>query len=138
MTERIRHVDRGKAKDYLKRAEECANAMRMAFENQDWNASVINAVHCAVSTADALCIHIKGVRHAGERHNDAVSLFLSIDETDNEITSNANRLSRMLGNKSSAEYGEHLMGQTDAEIAVKDAERLLRFVKSKIKKEGAQ
>lgn len=132
MTERIRHVDRSKAKDYLKRAEECANAMRTAFQNREWNACTINAVHCAVSSADALCVREKGVRHAGESHNDAVSLFMSIDEEDAGIKSNANRLSRLLGNKSSAEYGEHLMDEEDAMVAVKDAERMLGFVRNRI------
>ncbi len=129
---KTRSVERFRAKDYLKRAEECQNAMNRAFENGEWNACVINAIHCAISAADAFCIFKKGLRNAGERHQDALALFLSIDPTSEEIKRNMNHLSRLLDIKTDAEYGERLSKQSDAENAKKHSERFFNFVKGKI------
>lgn len=129
---KTRPVDRFRAKDYLKRAEECKNAMDRAFESGDWNACVINAVHCAISSADALCIFKKGLRNAGESHRDSIALFLNIDPASDEIKRNVNHLSRLLDIKTDAEYGEKLSSQNDAEQAKKHAERLFESVKARI------
>ncbi len=129
---KTRSVERFRAKDYLKRADECRNAMDRAFENGEWNACVINAIHCAISAADALCIFKKGLRNASERHQDAVALFLGIDPNSEEIRRNMNHLSRLLDIKTNAEYGEKLSSQNDATNAKKHAERILGFVKSRI------
>ena len=42
---KTRGVDRFRAKDYLKRAEECKNSMNRAFESGDWNACVDNGTY---------------------------------------------------------------------------------------------
>ncbi|MBI4895637.1 MAG: HEPN domain-containing protein [Candidatus Aenigmarchaeota archaeon] len=129
---KTRSVERFKAKDYLKRAEELKNSLIKAFESGDWNSSVINAVHCAISSADAFCIFKKGIRNASENHQDSIVLFLSIDPNNEEIKKNANHLSRLLSIKTDVEYGEKLASEKDAESAKKHAERLFEFVKSKL------
>lgn len=122
------------ANDYLKRASECKNAMRWCFENRHWNACVINAIHSAISAADALCVFEIGVRHAGERHDEAVQLLISINPGENAIINASKHLRNLLGIKSGAEYGERLMTEKDASAAVKDTERLLGFVEGRIKR----
>lgn len=129
---KTRSVDRFRAKDYLKRAEECKNSMNRAFESGDWNACVINAVHCAISSADAFCIFKKGVRNASESHRDSIALFLGIEPNSEEMKRNSNHLSRLLDIKTDAEYGEHLSTKNDAELSKKHAERIFEFVKSKL------
>lgn len=129
---KIRSVDRFRAKDYLKRAEECKNAMNKCFESGDWNACVINAIHCAISSADTFCIFKKGLRNASERHQDAIALFLSINPNNEEIKRNATHLSRLLDIKTDAEYGERLATSNDSQQAKKHAERLFEFVKDRI------
>lgn len=129
---KTRSVDRFRAKDYLKRTEECKNAMNNSFESSNWNACVINAIHCAVSSADAFCIFKKGLRNASERHQDAIALFMSIDPSSEEIKKNSAHLSRLLDIKTDAEYGERLATNSEAEQAKKHAERLFGFVKDKL------
>ncbi|TAL47221.1 HEPN domain-containing protein [archaeon] len=128
---RTRPVDKSKFKDYLKRAEECVNAMNWSYGNKEWNACVIGAVQSAIASADAPCVFKTGSRHAGERHEDAVALFLGIDTNDMEIKNNSKRLSKLLSIKSDAEYGEKLMKQADADEAKITAERLFHFVKGR-------
>lgn len=125
-------VERSKYKIYLQRAEECKRAMDTALERHDYSACMINAVHCAISAADALCIIYLGVRHKGMKHQDAVSLFRRVDTADTEIKKNAERLEQILSIKSRVEYGNSIVTQREAEEAVKKAERLLLFVKERI------
>lgn len=134
---KTRNVERHYAKDYLKRAEECAKAMNNSFNEEEWNACVINAIHSAIAAADAFCICKKGLRHAGERHADAIALFVSIEPSDEQIKRIAYKLSRLLDIKTNAEYGERLMTRKNAEEAKENAEKILSFVKERINYVGS-
>ena len=133
---KTRNVETFHARDYLKRSEECKNAMTHAFDSQDWNACVITAVHCAISAADAFCVLKKGRRSAEDHHAAAVSLFQEADLENSEVKANAKRLSALLNIKTDAEYGERLLTQKDAKQAQEHAIRLFNFVKSEIEKPG--
>jgi hypothetical protein len=106
--------------------------MEHSYQNGEWNACVINAIHCAISAADALCIYKKGLRNAGDSHNDSVGFFLSIDPNDSEIKTGAQHLSSLISIKTAAEYGDRLLSKTDADLAKKHALRLFDLVKSKL------
>ena len=69
-----RAVSRELCKNYLRKAEEFYRSMEQSHSTGDWNACVVNAIHCAISSADAMTVFYLGFRHAGERHqvNDAI------------------------------------------------------------------
>jgi len=75
-----------------------------------------------------------GVRHAGERHEDAVSLFQIIGLPKAVLTAKSRQLSRLLGIKNAAEYEERLMSENDAREALRDAERFFTWVKGYLSK----
>ena len=129
---KTRNVARKLYVNYLKRADECLTTAKGAFAAQQWNTSAINAIHSAIAGVDALCVYYLGKRHAGESHGDAIKLFNSIDLVPQELKVNAQRLSRMLGMKNMAEYEERLVLKSEAGKALKDAERLLAFARSKL------
>jgi hypothetical protein len=85
--------------------------------------AVINAVHCGISACDALTVFMSGVRHAGDRHEDAIGVLLTIGLSRDVLTSRSKQLTRLLGIKNAAEYEERLMNENDAREAVRDAER---------------
>ena len=72
---KTRNVDKHKYANYLKKSDEFFEIMKDSFAKKKFNATVLNAIHCAMSSADALTVFYKGVRHAGERHEDVVSLL---------------------------------------------------------------
>lgn len=131
---KTRQVDRSIAGFYLKKAEECKNSMIRAFEAREWNACVINAIHAAISSADAFCVAKLGIRNAGDRHEDALVLFQGIAAENEDIKRNVKHLSELLNIKTDAEYGERLFYEKDATAAIKHAERLFEFVKGEIQK----
>ena len=129
---RTRAVKRELYKNYLKKAEEFYRGMERSFNAKDWNACVVNAVHCAISSADAMTVFYLGLRHAGERHQDVLGLLQEIDFGPKEIQSKNRQLSSLLLIKNRAEYEERLMRKSDAENALKAAERFHDWVKEKL------
>ena len=59
---KIRQEGRSKASDYLKKASDNYEQMLAAFNVSNWNAAATLAVQCAISSADAICVHEKGMR----------------------------------------------------------------------------
>jgi HEPN domain-containing protein len=125
---RTQKVDSSSASNFLKKALECHRAAAQSFTHGDWNAAAICAIHSSISACDALCAHALGLRHAGERHSDAVTLLMSIRPTDKRFKGNVVRLRRVIDIKNMAEYEERLVFRKEAEKALKDCERFLAFV----------
>src|SRR3989338_10217347 len=98
---KTRNVDKSKYKNYLIKAEEFFDIMNESFNKQEYNAVVLNAIHCAISSADALTVFYKGLRHAGERHEDVIALLNSLELPD--IQSKNRQLLDLLRIKNSAE-----------------------------------
>jgi HEPN domain-containing protein len=69
-----------------------------------------------------------GVRHAGERHEDAVSLLQTLNLPKDTLASKGRQLSRLLEIKNAAEYEERLITQKEATEAARDAGRFLEWV----------
>ena len=129
---KTRPVDRSDATNYLKRAEECLYAARISFEAEKWDGCVINAIHCGIAAADAVCVVNLGLRNASENHNDTLQLLARAGSGD-EISAAVRHLSSLLSIKTDAEYGSKLQLYPAAEAALKHAERLLNFSRDKVK-----
>jgi len=134
MSARVRHIDKSLFKNYLRKSEECLETASECVKRGRWNAAVINAVHCGISACDALTVFMLGVRHAGERHEDAISLFQTVGLPKDILTAKSRQLSRLLGIKNTAEYEERLMSENDAREAIRDAERFFGWVKEYLSK----
>ena len=121
----------GEVKKYLKKAEEFFETMEDSYSKGRFNSTVSNAIHCAISSADALTVFYKGVWHAGERHEDVISLINSLG------LENVNKKNRQLLNllqiKNSAEYEETLMNESNALNSTKNAEKFYSWVKELLK-----
>ncbi len=128
---KTRDVAKSSYANYLKRAEECFHAAQNSYQQEEWNASAINAIHCCIAACDAMCVYFLGKRPSGEDHNDSAALFKTIKDTD-EINTNANRIVRILRMKNMAEYEERLVYQAEAEKILKDCERFWEFVRKEL------
>lgn len=126
---KTREVTKQLYKNYLKKAEEFFSAMNDELSRGNYNSCIVNAVHCAISSADALTVFFKGVRHAGEKHEDVIKLIAAMDIDKEVLKRNISHLSSLLGVKNIAEYEEKLTTEPEAVNAVKNAERFFRWVK---------
>lgn len=115
----------------MKKAEQFLRTMKEAQENEDWDAVGLNAIHCVISSNDALLGFRHGVRSASGRHSDAVQLLRQYESSE-DSRKNAVRFDRMLRKKNLIEYeGRSLSASEAAKIAV-DAERFLDWVQRSV------
>ena len=128
---KTRSVDKYKYRNYLKKAKEFYDTMNDSMAKNNFNSAVLNAVHCSISSSDALTVFYKGIRHSGERHEDVVSVLntLGIEE----MPKKNRQLLGLLKIKNSAEYEEKLMTEKDAFGAVKNAEKFFLWVNELLK-----
>lgn len=123
-----RKVAKAEAEVYLKKAEQFFRTMKEAQENEDWDAVGLNAIHCVISSNDALLGFRHGIRSASGSHADAVELLGQYDRSA-DSRKNTVRFDRMLKKKHLVEYeGRSLSASEAAKLAI-DAERFLNWVK---------
>jgi len=72
---KTRNVSKELYQNYLLKAKEHFEAMNTEFEKENYNSCSLCAIHCCISGADAVTIFFKGVRHAGDGHEDVVQLL---------------------------------------------------------------
>ncbi|MFH1821116.1 MAG: HEPN domain-containing protein [Methanobacteriota archaeon] len=132
---RTRSVDRPKYRVYFRKSEEFMATANDSLANSRYNACMLNAVHAAISAADARLVFVKGFRHAGMKHDEDVELFSTIFKGEPDHKKNVSRFSSILSVKNGAEYLEVLLGNKDAANIVRDASRFLEYVRSKLPKQ---
>ena len=131
---RTRRVNKALFENYLKKAKECLDTAEECTNAGRWNAATINTVHCGISACDALTVFMIGVRHAGDRHEDAITLLQTLSLPKDILSSKGRQLSRLLGIKNVAEYEGRLITQNEAMEAVRDAERFLEWIEELLRK----
>ena len=130
---KTRRVSKELHRNYLQKARENLEAAKESLEAGRWNAATINAVHSSISATDALTVFMLGVRHAGERHEDALALLQTLNLPKETLNSKSRQLSRLLSVKNASEYEERLIKEKEAEESVRDAERYYDWVEQYLK-----
>lgn len=128
-----RKLSPAKSRNYLKKAEELYLEMLEARRSGRFNSAVISAVHCGISASDAYTVYAGGVRSVSKDHGDAVRLLSTMGVDARALSEH---LRWLLEVKNAAEYEDRLFTSKDADLAVKHAERLYRWVRDKL--EGVQ
>ncbi len=123
-----RSVSEQEALSYLRKAEEFYLTMVEAFERRRWNSAGLAGVHCAISATDAALGKKVRLRSSGESHYEAVEL-LKQHVQDPHAGAQAQRLSRILSEKSRVEYDSREFREGEAAAIVKDVGRYLEWVK---------
>ena len=72
---KTRAVDQNEYVAYWNKAEEFYETMQHAYKNRMWAAVGLNAVHCVISSCDALLVKSQGIRSASEDHMQAIELL---------------------------------------------------------------
>lgn len=130
---KIVEIDRAQYMNYQKKAEEFYMAMLQAEKAGHWNAVGLNAVHCAISMADAILVKFSGTRSISSDHMVVVDLIkqnLNIKDIDTKL----NTLSRILAKKSLIEYDSIPFPKSDALDIAKQAERFYIWSREELSK----
>lgn len=122
-----RKVSRTFARNYLSKAQQFSRAMRTALENRDWDAAGLNAVHCGLSSNDALLVARHGLRSTSPRHADSVRLLDSFVQIEG-VKKASSQLQKLIAKKNLIEYEVRVFKENEAKDAVKNADRFLSWV----------
>ncbi|MEX1150589.1 MAG: HEPN domain-containing protein [Nitrosopumilaceae archaeon] len=126
----VRDLDRGKASGYITKAENSLRISRIALKEEAYDAAVMNAVHGAINSLDALTTYFVGKRASGA-HTEVLSIIKGI-LTQSEYEEAKKQFNTLMSMKNQSEYQPDLMSSKDAESTIKLAERILAKVKAKI------
>lgn len=127
---KTRQEDKSAAKDFLKKAEDNHVQMLAALTTKNYNAAGTLAVQCAISSADAICVHYKGIRSISDDHFDVCDLVISVPIPD--AKEKAVLLKRVIGKKNLIQYERRNIYQSEAEDLVKATVRFYQWVISHI------
>jgi HEPN domain-containing protein len=120
-------TQRSEARLYLAKAQQfCAEAIA-AMENSRNDAAMLNAVHAAISAADAVCIALGGRRSSDPDHQRAADLLREIGGNSAGMSSQGRRLRELLSKKNAVEYESRRATAREATGAVQRAERFVTW-----------
>ena len=115
---------------YLDKADEFYKLMQEADSQGLWNGVGLNAVHCAISSCDALTTFYLGERSRSEKHSD-VTILLSrvpIDEMSNKLR----QVTSILAIKNLVEYEARAFNREDAQRIFIQTERFYNWVRDNL------
>lgn len=124
---KIRQEDRSAAVDYLKKAADNYEQMLAAFNASNWNAAATLAVQCAISSADAICVHEKGIRSVSQDHLDVCDLVASLPLEGAEEKSK--QLRKVIARKNLVQYECRSVHNDEADDMVKITARIYQWVR---------
>jgi len=124
-------IERSRYRVYLKKATEFYEMSCKAKELGKWNAVGLNAVHCTISSSDAILVFYAGIRSISEGHLAVIDL-LSNSVSLPEVRSKCETLRKILVKKSIIEYEHRDFTQKEALEMLKLTERFYTWVISKI------
>ncbi len=119
---KIRQVDKSEYVIYSGKAQEFYQTMLQAEKAENWNAVGLNAVHCAISTSDALLVKFAGKRSTSDDHMVVINLLLSSIKLSG-LKEKANILRRIIAEKNLVEYENRDFTRKDAQGIIKRTER---------------
>ncbi len=129
---RTRDLQKNDFHGYLKTAIEYVDGSKDHYSKSRFIACCGDAVHGMIAASDALTIFFLGKKSIGTNHLDAIKLLRQVSPSDDELNKQLVKFQRVLGLKSTAEYGGGRVDQKDAEGALRDAEKFLLFVRHRL------
>ena len=127
---KVRQEKKSAAADFLKKASDNYEQMLAAFHVSNWNAAATLAVQCAISSADAICVHEKGIRSISPDHLDVCDLVAKLPLEG--ALEKARQLRKVIARKNMVQYEERSIHRADAEDMVKVTARIYQWVRENV------
>ncbi len=129
-----RSVQSAQGGNYLRKAEQHLALALRAFADNRWDSAVLLSVHAAISAADAVCVSKHGLRSVSQSHADQVKLLRELFPEDDGTVRATSQLAALIDRKNTVEYDARLCTQKDAEVAAKQAERVVHWARTALPK----
>lgn len=120
--EPTRQVDKVRAFAFLQKAGEFFTSMQQNLAAGRWNATGLDAVHCAISACDAVLVYYTERRSASPDHETAAYLLEALTQIP-DAKRKAETLKRIVGEKHMVEYEDRAVTAEEAATLAKLTER---------------
>jgi HEPN domain-containing protein len=114
------HIYRRKAEQFLEEAHEAVAAER-------YDAGLLNAIHAAISAADAVTVVLAGRRSADPDHQRAADLLEEMGASTPASKERVRQLRALLSRKNAVEYESRRATAREARDSVERATRLFKW-----------
>lgn len=128
---RFQEINKTSYKIYLLKSDSFHDAMKSAYDSENWNAVGLTAVHCVISAADALLCKKAGLRVIADNHMDLIDA-LGNNITVPGIEDNRRRAIKVIAKKNLIEYEAREFRRKDAETILLDTDRFFNWVKEQL------
>ncbi|MGH2554829.1 MAG: HEPN domain-containing protein [Actinomycetota bacterium] len=122
-------VARYQAASHLAKAVQFLDAARSASESSHHDATLLNAIHAAISATDAVCIALAGMRSTDPDHLRAADLLDEIAGKTGAVGAHARQLRQLLSRKNVVEYESRRATLREGTDALARATRLLDWAR---------
>ncbi|MFC1576693.1 hypothetical protein ACFL3J_03370 [Candidatus Omnitrophota bacterium] len=122
----VKQEDKSAARDYLKKATDNYEQMLSALRSNNYNSVGTLAIQCVISSADAVCVHEKGIRSISQDHFDVCDLVKSIPLP--EARDKGNLLRKIIAKKNLIQYERRNLYLAEADEIAKLAGRFHQWV----------
>ncbi len=131
---RTRPVEKHKYSTYWKKANEFHDGMDKAEADEEWNLTALNAIHCAISSVDAVTTFYLKQHSAGQRHEDAATL---LGQTGlQEAKERGKQLIDILSIKTLVEYEADEPTESEARSLAEKTRKLFKWASRHLPKAG--
>jgi hypothetical protein len=120
-------VSRAESGLYLAKSEQFAAEARAALDAARHDAAMLNAIHAAISAADAVTAALFGLRSADPDHERAVDLLEETAAGSEEIKARARQMRQLLAKKNMVEYEARRATAKEARDAAERASRIVAW-----------
>lgn len=123
---------RNAAPAYVAKAEQYLVAARRSFDGREYDGAMLNAIHAAISSADAVCVIVLGERSASEDHQRAADLLEATQAEESVVR--ARQLRALLRLKNPVEYEARRSSAAETHDGVERATRLVEWAAEVVRK----
>lgn len=120
-------VDRGRAAGFAESGRRFLEGARSEMQLGNWDSAAVLFVHAAIAYADAVAVHRRGERSAGESRLDSVSLFGDAAKGVAGRDEAVRHLRRLIEEKTRVSYLGNPIRKAEAEALRQHADRLQSF-----------
>ena len=124
---KIIKVPRGEARLYLAKAKQFSEEAAAAITGSRNDAAMLNAVHAAISAADAVSVALGGRRSADSDHQRATDLLQEVGAKSAGMSDALRQLRMVLAKKNAVEYESRRASAKEAADVVERAARLVSW-----------
>jgi hypothetical protein len=115
---------------FIARAQEFAQQMDQAADDQAWNSVGLLGVHCVISACDALTVQHAGQRWSGQDHAGVIGVVGSLHLPRSDAV--LRQISNVLDKKNRVEYEAREFTEKEAEEVHQNATRVLKWVTTQL------